>query len=81
MLTANRPPGGDVSGCLQQISSLADTPNDEENLKRLREITTNGGERTLGKFKENERETNALSQLGPTEAGLVDFPASRSWRC
>lgn len=36
--TANGPPGGNASDCVQQVPSLANAPNDEKNLRRRREI-------------------------------------------
>lgn len=33
---ANGPPGGNASGCVQQVPSLANAPNDEKNLRRLK---------------------------------------------
>lgn len=36
--TANGAPRGNASGCVQQVPSLANAPNDEKNLRRCREI-------------------------------------------
>lgn len=51
---ANGPPGGNASGCVQQVPSLANAQNVEKNLRRLREKDER--QKTLGEFKENGEE-------------------------
>lgn len=63
--TANGPPGGNASDCVQQVPSLANAPNDEKNLRRRREIHER--EKRL-EFKERGRRTETLSpSLGRME--------------
>ncbi len=63
--TANGTPWGNASGCVQQVPSLANTPNDEKNLSRRE---THEREKTLAEFKERGRRTETLSpSLGRME--------------
>ncbi len=77
--TANGPPWGNASGCVQQVPSLANTPNDEKNLRRRE---THEREKTLAEFKERGRRTETLSpSLGRMEPDGRIFPANQSWSC
>ncbi len=73
--TANGPPWGNASGCVQQVPSLANTPNDEKNLSR-RQIHEREKRLWLNLKKEGEEQKHSL----PAWAGwsLMDGFSSQS---
>lgn len=58
--TANGPPGGNASDCVQQVPSLANAPNDEKNLRRRREIHEREKRLWVNLKKEGEEQRHSL---------------------